>query len=134
MIVISVLGGGFLILGTLICIIGGIGLLRLPHFFARVHAASVPDTLGAGLCLLGMILLSFTLQDLGYTMPQQLLIAVKLFFIGVFIFITSPISGHALTKAALQNDLAGEIDPIDGFQEDKVEPPLVSEEEQEASP
>ena len=115
MMVISVLGGLCLITGTLICIIGGVGLLRLPNFFARVHAASIPDTLGAGLCLLGMIILSFTLQEqLGYSMSQILLIAVKLFFIGVFIFITSPISGHALTKAALKNGLAGEINPIDG--------------------
>ena len=115
MMVISILGGLCLLLGTFICIIGGVGLLRLPNFFARVHAASIPDTLGAGLCLLGMIILSFTLQEqLGYSIGQILLIAVKLFFIGVFIFITSPISGHALTKAAFKNGLAGDIDPLDG--------------------
>ena len=111
--IISIVGGLCLILGTIICIIGGIGLLKFPNFFARVHAASIPDTLGAGLCLLGMIILSFTLQEQGdYTTKQILLICVKLAFIGIFIFITSPISGHALTKAAHKNGESGEFKPI----------------------
>ena len=124
MTVISVIGGLCLILGTVICIIGGIGLLKFPNFFARVHAASIPDTLGAGLCLVGMIILSFTLLEHGdYTLKQVILICIKLFFIGVFIFVTSPISGHALTKAAFKNGLAGDIEPIN---EGKDTPPVDS--------
>ena len=115
MIVLQVLGSVCLILGTLICIVGAYGLLKFPNFFARVHAASIPDTLGAGLCLLGMIFFSFTLTpEQGYDMKLILLIVVKLVFIGVFIFVTSPIAGHALTKAALKNGLAGDFEPIDG--------------------
>ena len=41
----------FPLLGTLICVIGG--LIRLPDFFARTHGGSVTDTLGAGLAVLG---------------------------------------------------------------------------------
>ncbi len=115
MIVLQVLGSVCLILGTLICMAGAYGLLRFPSFFARVHAASIPDTLGAGLCLLGMIFFAFTLTpEQGYDMKLILLIVVKLVFIGVFIFVTSPIAGHALTKAALRNGLAGDITPLDG--------------------
>jgi multisubunit Na+/H+ antiporter MnhG subunit len=45
-----VLGGGFF------CLVGGIGLLRMPDFYTRMHAASVTETLGAGLMLLGLML------------------------------------------------------------------------------
>ena len=114
----EIIGMILLLLGTLICIIGGIGLLRLPNFFARVHAASIPDTLGAGLCLLGMIFLTFGLTE-QYDTFGMILIIVKLISIGVFIFVTSPIAGHALVKAAYRNGLAGKISPMDG--EDKPE-------------
>jgi hypothetical protein len=45
-----VAGGGFF------CVVGGIGLLRMPDFYTRMHAASVTETLGAGLILLGLML------------------------------------------------------------------------------
>ena len=46
---ILLLGGGFFLL------VGGIGVLRLPDIFTRMHAAGITDTLGAGLVLLGLI-------------------------------------------------------------------------------
>ena len=75
MIVLQVLGSICLVLGTLICMTGAYGVLKFPNFFARVHAASIPDTLGAGLCLLGMIFFTFTLTpEQGYDMKLILLI------------------------------------------------------------
>lgn len=78
-----------LVAGSLACVIGGIGLLRLPDFYARTHAASISDTLGAGLILAGLIL------QAGAT-----LVAVKLLMVFVFLLLTSPTSAHALAKAA----------------------------------
>ena len=99
--ILEIIGSVFLLSGTLVCIIGGIGIVRFPNFFARIHAASVPDTLGAGLCLLGMVILTCGLSpDQGYDAKLIALIIVKLVSIGVFIFVTSPISGHALAKSA----------------------------------
>ncbi len=43
--------------GTIFCGIGGIGLLRMPDLYTRTHAASISDTLGAGLVLSGLLLL-----------------------------------------------------------------------------
>ena len=100
MMVVNVFAAIFLILGTLICMVGGIGLMRMKSFFGRVHAASVPDTLGAGLCLLGMILFTIGWDDPTYTWEMKGVIVFKLVFIGVFIFISSPIAGHAVTRAA----------------------------------
>lgn len=45
---LALLGGLFFLA------VGGIGLLRLPDFYTRLHAAGITDTLGAGLILLGL--------------------------------------------------------------------------------
>jgi len=76
--------------GGVFCVIGGIGLIRMPDFYTRVHAASVTETLGAGLILAGLML------QAGLT-----LVCVKLVMIGLLIFFTSPTATHALTRAAL---------------------------------
>jgi len=83
-----------LVAGGLFCIVGGIGLLRMPDFYTRVHAASVTDTLGVGLILLGLAL------QAGWT-----LVVAKLAVIGLLIFFTSPAATHALAKAALERGL-----------------------------
>ena len=106
MIVFEIIGAICLSVGTIICIIGGIGLIRMQSFFGRVHAASVPDTLGAGLCLLGMILFTVGMED--YTWDLKALIIVKLISIAVFIFFTSPIAGHAVSKAAWNQGIGKE--------------------------
>ncbi|MFM9967534.1 MAG: monovalent cation/H(+) antiporter subunit G [Burkholderiales bacterium] len=79
-----------LMAGGFFCVVGTIGLNRMPDFYTRMHAASVTDTLGAGLVLLGLVL------QAGWT-----LVMVKLVFIGLLIFFTSPTATHALAKAAL---------------------------------
>jgi multicomponent Na+:H+ antiporter subunit G len=88
--VIHVLSWLCLTAGAAFCIIGTAGMIRMPDFFTRAHAGSVPDTAGAGLLLLGMML------QAGFT-----LITVKLIIIGMLILFTSPTATHALCKAAL---------------------------------
>ena len=75
--------------GAVFCVIGGVGLHRLPDFYARTHASSVTDTLGAGLILTGLMV------QAGLT-----LVTVKLVMVLVFLWVTSPTAGHALAKAA----------------------------------
>ncbi|HHW78917.1 MAG TPA: monovalent cation/H(+) antiporter subunit G [Xanthomonadaceae bacterium] len=76
--------------GVAFSLIGGVGLLRMPDFYTRLHAASVTDTLGAGLILLGLMV------QAGWT-----LVSVKLLLILVFMWFTGPIATHALARAAL---------------------------------
>ncbi len=76
--------------GSFFVVVGGIGLMRMPDVFTRMHATSIIDTMGAALLILGMIL------QAGPT-----LVAVKLVFIFVLFFITSPVVTHALAQAAL---------------------------------
>ena len=87
--VIDIASWVLLIGGAGFCIIGGIGLLRMPDFYARTHAAGITDTLGAGLLLAGLLL------QAGPT-----LIGVKLVLIFAFLELVGPTAGHALFKAA----------------------------------
>ncbi|MDZ4735834.1 MAG: monovalent cation/H(+) antiporter subunit G [Rhodospirillaceae bacterium] len=83
------LGGGFFML------VSGVGMLRLPDLFTRLHGASVADTGGAALLLLGMAL------QAGFT-----LVTVKLLLIGIFLFFTTPTASHAVAHAALIGGLS----------------------------
>ena len=89
-----------LVAGGIFCIIGAVGLLRMPNFYTRMHAASVIETLGAGLILAGLML------QAGLT-----LVAVKLLMIGLLIFFTSPTATHALARAAMARGLSAELAP-----------------------
>lgn len=80
----------FIFGGSVFLIIGGIGVVRMPDLFTRMHAASVTDTLGAGLLLVGMMIQG------GLT-----LVTVKLFMILLFAFFAGPTATHALAQAAL---------------------------------
>lgn len=80
--------------GGIFCLIGAVGLVRMPDFYTRIHAASVTDTLGAALILVGLAL------QAGLT-----LVTVKLAMIGLLILLTSPTATHALAKAALTRGL-----------------------------
>jgi multicomponent Na+:H+ antiporter subunit G len=87
--VLHILSWCCLAAGGFFCVVGGIGLVRMPDFYTRMHAASVAETLGAGLILSGL-----TIQ------AGVSLVAAKLLMIGVIIFFTSPVATHALAKAA----------------------------------
>lgn len=89
-IALEFLSWGCLLAGGFFCMVGGIGLIRMPDFYTRMHATSVTETLGAGLILLGLII------QAGVS-----LIAAKLVMIALLIFLTSPTATHALAKAAL---------------------------------
>lgn len=91
---VNVLSWLCLVAGAAFCVIGTIGMIRMPDFYTRMHAASVTDTAGAGLLLIGMML------QAGLT-----LVTVKLIIIGLLILFTSPTATHALCKAALTRGL-----------------------------
>lgn len=83
-----------LVAGSVFCVIGGIGIVRMPDFYTRSHAASITDTLGATLILLGLGLHS------GLN-----LISVKLVFVLFLLYVTCPTAAHALVKAAYSKGL-----------------------------
>ena len=87
-----------LLLGCCFCMIGGVGLLRLPDFYSRIHGGGVTDTLGAGLVITGLMLqggLSLT--------------TAKLAMILLFLLLTSPVATHAIARAAQQSGLKPQV-------------------------
>lgn len=85
--VLIVAGGGFIV-------VGAIGLIRLPDMFSRMHGASLIDTSGAGLMVIGFML------QAGFS-----LVTLKLLFILALLFMIGPVISHALAQAALQSGL-----------------------------
>jgi multicomponent Na+:H+ antiporter subunit G len=85
-------------LGLFFLLLATLGILRFPDFYTRMHAAGKCDTLGSLLLLLGLAVLNgFDLASLQGSL--------KIIFIAVFIFLTSPTATHAVARAAFKNKL-----------------------------
>jgi multicomponent Na+:H+ antiporter subunit G len=92
--VLDALSWGLLCLGGLFVLIGGIGALRLPEFYTRLHAASLTDTMATILIFTGMML------QAGFSLA-----ALKLAAIMAFLLLTGPTASYALANAALQSGM-----------------------------
>ncbi len=80
--------------GALFFLIGTIGLLRLPDFFTRTHAATKCDTVGAG-----SLLLALAVWD------GASLSTLKILMLVLIVLVASPTCGHALSRAAYRTGL-----------------------------
>ncbi len=90
----EIVAGLLVLSGAVFMLIGALGVVRLPDFWARLHAASVTDSAGMILMFLGMAVWS------GLS-----LITVKLVIIGLFLFLTGPTATHATANAAYVSGL-----------------------------
>ena len=93
---IDVLSWISIVAGLFFMIVGTVGILRMPDIFTRLHAAGMTDTMGAGFLILGMCL-----------QAGAVLVVARLVLVYMFLTFTSPISTHALARAAL----AGGVEP-----------------------
>ncbi|AZV50269.1 Na+/H+ antiporter subunit G [Bacillus halotolerans] len=92
MIVIAKIAVAILILmGALICLAASFGTLRLPDMYTRSHAASKGSTLGVNMILLGVF---FFLWFITGEISAKILLGI------FFIFITTPVGGHLICRAA----------------------------------
>lgn len=89
MIVLDIVSGLLLAVGSLFVLSGGIGLLRFPDFYTRIHAGGVTDSAGAGLILLGLLL-----QTTNWST------GIRLVLILLFMMLTGPTATHTLAQAA----------------------------------
>ena len=89
---LDIVSWAFLGLGATFLIIGGIGMLRFPDLYARMHAAGVIDTLGAALILIGLAF-----------QAGLILVTLKLLLILLFVLFTSPTATYALANAAYRS-------------------------------
>lgn len=112
-IVIDVLSWALILGGSFFTVVGALGLVRMPDVFTRMHAASVTETLGAGLLIVGMIM------QAGLT-----LVTAKLLIILALLFFVSPVVTHALAAAALHAGLEPQLaeDRRQGPSDDRAAP------------
>ncbi|WP_434813746.1 monovalent cation/H(+) antiporter subunit G [Bacillus halotolerans] len=81
----------FILMGALICLAASFGTLRLPDMYTRSHAASKGSTLGVNMILLGVF---FFLWCITGEISAKILLGM------FFIFITAPVGGHLICRAA----------------------------------
>lgn len=80
-------GVGLLIIGLGIFVIQLIGVFKFKYVLNRMHAAAMGDTLGLGISLLGLIILS------GFNFTS-----LKMALIIVFLWLASPVSSHLIAR------------------------------------
>lgn len=88
--------------GGLFVFIGGVGALRMPNFYTRMHAASLTDSMGSILILLGIML------QAGFSLAT-----VKLVAILGFLLLTGPTATYALANAALLSGMRPDAEGVE---------------------
>lgn len=86
-------GAVLVALGLFFQLVAAVGLLRFPDVYCRLHVVGVTDTLGGPLVLLGAAVW------MGPTLP-----AAKLLLSIGFLYLTSPLVGHLLARAARESE------------------------------
>lgn len=100
--ILEILVSIFLLIGAFFMLVGGIGMVRLPDLFMRLHAPTKSSTLGLGSFLMASILFSAIYGRFGFA---EVLITL-------FAFITAPVSANLMAQAALHlrlRSLSGEV-------------------------
>lgn len=99
-VVADILSWVFLLAGAMFTLIGGIGVLRMPDLFTRLHASGVSDMLGAGFVMIGLMF------QTGGGLPLVKVVLLLLFFA-----LSSPTAAHVVAKVALHRGLQPQVDP-----------------------
>ena len=85
----SAISAVLVLLGAVVVLLGAVGLVRLPDVLSRANAATKAATLGVGATLAGSALLA-----------EEALTATKLVVAAALLFVTSPVAGHLIGRAA----------------------------------
>lgn len=91
----AIIVGLLVFCGSVITLVGALGLVRLPSFYARVHATTLGATAGMAAILLGSIVSFSVLQS--RPVVHEILIAL-------FVTLTTPVTLILLTRAAIYRD------------------------------
>ncbi|NNP74407.1 Na+/H+ antiporter subunit G [Acinetobacter defluvii] len=89
--IMEVIVSFFLIVGAFFLLVGGIGMVKLPDLFMRLHAPTKSSTLGLGSFLLAAMIYAAFQGRFGFA---ELLITL-------FAFITAPVSANLIAQAAI---------------------------------
>ncbi|WP_307311673.1 monovalent cation/H(+) antiporter subunit G [Neobacillus driksii] len=85
-----------ILIGTIFSFLSAVGLIRLPDIYTRAHALSKGSTIGVLFTLVGTFFF-FVLE--GY-------FSIRLFLGIFFVFLTAPVAGHVIVRAAYRSNVA----------------------------
>ncbi len=107
-----------ILIGSIISVISAIGMIRFPDIYTRAHAATKTTTLAVLITLVGTFI---------YVWFGEAYISVRLMLGIVFVFITAPVSGHLVLRAAYR----AKIKMADSTAEDELKEVLFHKESEE---
>ena len=81
----------FVLIGAFLSLVSALGVIRLPDIYTRNHAASKSTTLGVLMMLLGTLIYFYFIEG---HFNSRLILGI------VFIFLTAPVGGHLIGRAA----------------------------------
>ena len=104
-------GTGLLLTGVCVFAIELFGVFKFQYVLNRMHAAAIGDTLGIGISLLGLMILS----GLNFT-------SLKLGLVIVFLWMASPVSSHLISRLEVVTNehLQEDCDPPEEKWEDEL--------------
>ncbi len=85
-----------ILIGSIVSVISAIGMIRFPDIYSRAHAATKTTTLAVLITLFGTFI---------YVYFNEAFMSVRLMLGIVFVFITAPISGHLVLRAAYRANI-----------------------------
>ncbi|MBY7144964.1 Na+/H+ antiporter subunit G [Virgibacillus sp. NKC19-3] len=88
--IVEFLGVLLILIGSIMAVISAIGIIRFPDVYTRSHAGTKSSTLAVLLTLLGALIF-FWVRD---SFSVRLILGI------VFVFLTAPVSGHLISRAA----------------------------------
>jgi multicomponent Na+:H+ antiporter subunit G len=108
--VAEIIAFGLMLVGAIFIFVAGLGVLRLPDLFMRMHANTKSATMGVGFIMLGAAVYF-----------DDITVTTRALAVVVFLLVTAPISSHLLARAAyfsgiplwdktLSDDLRGHYD------------------------
>lgn len=100
-----------ILIGAIISVVSAFGMIRLPDVYTRSHAATKSSTLSVLACLLGAFI---------YFWVHDGFVSIRLILGIIFVFITAPVSGHLVCRAAYRS----RVPLAEGSGEDALKPVL----------
>lgn len=106
-----------ILIGAIISVVSAFGMIRLPDVYTRSHAATKSATLSVLACLLGAFI---------YFWVHDGFVSIRLILGIIFVFITAPVSGHLVCRAAYRS----RVPLAEGSGEDALKPILFGTKEE----
>lgn len=116
----KLIGALIILFGSIISVVSAIGIIRFYDVYSRAHAATKTTTLAVLITLIGAFL--FIWLGEGY-------VSVRLMLGIVFVFLTAPVSGHLVLRAAYRS----KTKMADATAEDELHPVIFGKEKESES-